>query len=157
MARAQVESSVISARSVTLLAQGMRPLTVTSPRVSRSSASVDNMAVAARADVAGGVHGPAAHGAGRPAAFHQLLRALDEGLRLLARDAHARGGGLFARPLAFLFLFEQLVGVHDDALVLLVVADTERGDDPRELGEGEQVQIRGHLALGRAQLGGEAA
>src|ERR1700694_1609810 len=146
MARAQVEPSVTSARRVTLLAQGMRPLTVTSPRVRRSSASVDNMAVAARADVAGGVHGPAADGAGGPAGFHELLRALHEGLRLLARDAHARGGGLFARALAFLFLFEQLVSVHDDAPLLLVVADTERRDDPRGLGEGEQVEIRGDLA-----------
>src|SRR5713101_7372435 len=101
MARAHVEPRVTSARSVTLLAQGMRPLTVTSPRVSSSSASVDNMAVAARADVAGGVHGPAADWTGWPAALHQLLRALDEGLRLLARDAHARGGGFFARALAF--------------------------------------------------------
>src|SRR5512141_3011514 len=125
MARAQAEPSVTSARSVTLLAQGMRPLTVTVPRVRRSSASVDNMAIAARADVAGGVHGRAADGAGGAAALHQLLRALDEGLRLLARDAHAGGGGLLARALAFFFLFEQLVGVHDDALVLLVIAHAQ--------------------------------
>src|SRR5882672_11002758 len=100
MARTQAPSSSTSASSVTLLAQGMRPLIVTAPRLRRSSASVDNMAVAARADVAGGVHGPAADGAGRAAALHQFLRARHEGLRLLGRDAHARGGGLFTRALA---------------------------------------------------------
>src|SRR3990172_2578480 len=122
MARAQAGPSVTSASSVTLLAQGMRPLMVTAPRVSRSSASVNDMAIAARADVARRVHWRAAGGAGGAAALHQLLRAPGEGLRLLARDAHARGGGLFARALALLFLLEQLVGVHDDALVFLVVA-----------------------------------
>src|SRR6266436_791271 len=157
MARTQAPSSSTSASSVTLLAQGMRPLIVTAPRLRRSSASVDNMAVAARADVAGGVHGTAAHGAVGTAALHQLLRTLGEGLRLLARDAHARGGRLLARALAFLFLLEQLVSVHDDAVVLLVVAHAHGGHDPRGLGKGQQVHLGGHRALGCAQLGDEAA
>src|SRR6267142_2439085 len=157
MARTQAPSSSTSASSVTLLAQGMRPLTVTAPRLRRSSASVDNMAVAARADVAGGVQGAAADGAAGAAALHQLLRAFGEGLRLLTRDAHARGGRLLARALAFLFLLEQLVSVHDDAVVLLVVAHAHGGHDPRGLGKGQQVHLGGHRALGCAQLGDEAA
>src|SRR5574341_1329822 len=156
MARTQAPPSSTSARSVTLLAQGMRPLTVTAPLARRASVSVDNMAVAARADVAGGVHGAAAHGAGGAAALHQLLCALGEGLRLLARDAHARGGGLLGRALAFLFLLEQLVGVHDDAAVLLVVAHAQAGHDPRGLGEGKQAHLRGYRALGCAEPGDEA-
>src|SRR5512132_2688387 len=121
MARTQAPSSSTSVSRVTLLAQGMRPLTVTAPRLRRSSASVDNMAVAARADVAGGVHGAAADEAVGAAALHELLCPIDVGLGLLARDAHARGGRLLARALAFLFLLEQLVGIHDDAVMLLVV------------------------------------
>src|ERR1700730_6804036 len=157
MARTQVPSRSTSASRVTLLAQGMRPLTVTVPRLSRSRASVDNMAVAARADVAGKVHGRAAHGAGGPPALHQLLGTLGEGVRLLSCDAHACGGGLLARALAFLFLFEELVRFHDDAIVLLVVAHAHGGHDPRGLGKVEQVEVGGHLALGRAQLGDEPA
>src|SRR5262252_430132 len=87
MARTQAPSRSTSARRVTLLAQGMRPLTVTAP--------------------------------------------------------------------CFLFLLEQLVGLHDDAVVLLVVAHTERGHDPRGLREVEQVHLGRHRALGRAQLGDE--
>src|SRR6266853_2049008 len=133
MARPQAPSSSTSASSVTLLAQGMRPLTVTVPRLRRSSASVDNMAVTARANMAGGVHGAAAHGAVGTAALHQILRALGEGLCLLARDAHARGGRL------------------------LGVAHAHGGHDPRGLGKGQQVHLGGHRALGCAQLGDEAA
>src|SRR6266545_3631345 len=157
MARTQVPPSSTSASSVTLLAQGMRPLTVIVPLAKRSSVSVDNMAVAARADVAGGIHGAAADGTVGATALHQLLRAPGESLRLLARDAHARGGRLLALALAFLFLLEQLVGIHDDAVVLFVVAHAHGGHDPRGLGEGQQVHLRGQRALGRAQLGDEAA
>src|SRR5215467_2636034 len=141
MARAQVPSRSTSARRVTLLAQGMRPLTVTAPCFRRSSASVNDMPIAAPAGVTAGIHGLAAHGAVGAAALHELGGAGDEGLRLIARDAHAGGGGLLARALA-LFL-------------LLVVAHTESGHDPRGLGEVEQVHLGRHLALGRAQLGDE--
>src|SRR5262249_48407930 len=75
---------------------------------------------------------------------------------LLARDAHARGGGLLARALAFLFLLEQLVGFHDDAIVLVVVAHAQGGHDPRGFGKVEEVHLGRHLPLGRAQFGDEA-
>src|SRR5207302_253877 len=83
-----------------LLLHGMRPLTVIVPRVRRSSASVDDMAIAARADVAAGVHGATADGAEGAAALHQLGRAPGKGLGLLAADANARRGGPFALALA---------------------------------------------------------
>src|SRR5262252_2472708 len=155
MARTQAPSRSTSARRVTLLAQGMRPLTVTAPCFRRSSASVNDMPIAAAADVTAGIHGLAAHRTVGAPALHQLGGAGDEGLGLLARDAHAGGGGLLTRALAFLFLLEQLVGLHDDAVVLLVVAHAERGHDPRGLREVEQVHLGRHLALGRAQLGDE--
>src|SRR5215510_8990952 len=139
MARAQAPSCSTSASRVTLLAQGMRPLTVTAPCLRSSSASVNDMPIAAPADVTAGVHGLAAHGAVGTAALHQLGRAGDEGLRLFARDARAGGGGLLARALAFLLLLEQLVGLHDDAVVLLVVAHAEGGHDPRRLREVEEI------------------
>src|SRR5690348_15448442 len=137
MARTQAPSRSTSASRVTLLAQGMRPLTVTAPCLRSSSASVNDMPIAAPADVTAGVHGLAAHGAVGTPALHQLGRAGDEGLRLLARDAHARGGGLLARALAFLFLLEQLMGFHDDAVVVLVVAHAEGSHDPCRFGEVE--------------------
>src|SRR5262250_346353 len=131
MARTQAPSRSTSARRVTLLAQGMRPLTVTAPCFRRSSASVNDMPIAAAADVTAGIHGLAAHGAIGAAALHEFGGAGDEGLRLLARDAHAGGSGL------------------------LTVAHTERGHDPRGLREVEQVHLGRHRALGRAQLGDE--
>src|SRR5215831_311107 len=156
MARAQAPLPSTSASRVTLLAQGMRPLTVTAPCLSRSSASVNDMPIAASADVTAGIHGLAAHGAVGPSALHQLGGAGDESLGLLARDAHARGGGLLARALAFLFLLEQLVGFHDDAIVLVVVAHAQGGHDPRGFGKVEEVHLGRHLPLGRAQFGDEA-
>src|SRR5262249_33917571 len=156
MARTQAPSSSTSASSVTLLAHGMRPLTVTAPRPRRSSASVNDMAIAARAHVAGGVHRAAAHGAIGAAALHQLLRAIHEGLRLLGRDAHAPGSGLLAGALTLLLLLEQLVGIDDDAALLLVVSHAHGGHDPRGLGEGHEVHLRRDRALRRADLGDEA-
>src|SRR5215471_17136382 len=155
MARTQAPSRSTSARRVTLLAQGMRPLTVTAPCFRRSSASVNDMPIAAPADVTAGVHGLAAHGAVGASALHQLGGAGDEGLRLLSCYAHAGGGGLLARALALFLLLEQLVGLHDDAVVLLVVAHSEGGHDPRRLREVEEIHLGWHLALGRAQLGDE--
>src|SRR5216684_3240773 len=152
-----VESSATSASSVTLLLHGMRPLTVIVPRVRRSSASVDDMAIAARADVAAEVHGAAADGAEGTAALHQLGRARGKGLGLLAADAQPRGGRLFALALAFFLLFEQLDQIHDDAVAVLVVAHADVGYDPGDGLEGlDQVQLAGQAALGRAQLGHDA-
>src|SRR5216684_3051364 len=149
-----VESSATSASSVTLLLHGMRPLTVMVPRVRRSSASVDDMAIAARADVAAGVHGAAADGAEGSAGLHQLGRARGKGLGLLAADAKARRGGLFALALPFFLLFEELDQVHDDAVAVLVVAHADVGHDPGDGLEGlDQVHLAGQAALGRAQLG----
>src|SRR6266511_3459279 len=142
MARTQVPSRSTSASRVTLLAHGMRPLTVTAPPLSSSSASVNDMAIAAAADVAARVHGLAAHGAVGPPRLHQLRGASDESLRLLACDAHARGGGLLARALAFLLFLEQLVRFHDDAVMVVVVAHAQGGHDPRGFGKGEQVSAR---------------
>src|SRR5215831_5298995 len=156
MARTQLPLRSTSASRVTLLAQGMRPLTVTAPCLSRSSASVNDMPIATAADVTAGVHGLATHGAIGASALHQLGGAGDESLGLLAGDAHARRGGLLARALAFLFLLEQLVGFHDDAIVLVVVAHAQGGHDPRGLGEVEEVHLGRHLPLGRAQFGDEA-
>src|SRR5499427_1982267 len=156
MARTQLSLRSTSASRVTLLAQGMRPLTVTAPCLSRSSASVNDMPIATAADVTAGVHGLAAHGAIGASALHKLGGAGDEGLGLLAGDAHARGGGLLARALAFLLLLEQLVGLHDDAIVLVVVAHAQGSHDPGGLGEVEEVHLSRHLALGRAQFGDEA-
>src|SRR6266536_2780816 len=155
MARTQVPSRSTSARRVTLLAHGMRPLTVTAPPFSSSRASVDEMAIAAAADVAARVHGLAAYGAVGPSRLHQLRDASDESLRLLAGDAHARGGGLLARALAFLLFLEQLVRFHDDAVVVVVVAHPQGGHDPRGFGKLEQVHVGGHRALGRPELGDE--
>src|SRR5215468_2587931 len=155
MARTQAPSRSTSASRVTLLAHGIRPLTVTAPCLRSSSASVDDMPIAAPADVTAGVHRLAAHGAIGPPALHQLGGAGDEGLRLLARDAHAGRGGLLARSLAFFLFFEQLVGFHDDAVVVLVVAHAHGRHDPCGLGKIEQIHVRGHLALGRAELGDE--
>src|SRR5882724_6608042 len=155
MARTQVPSRATSASSVTLLAHGMRPLTVTAPPLSSSSASVDDMAIAAAADVPARVHGLAAYGAVGPSRLHQLRGAGDEGLRLLARDAHARGGGLLARALALLLFLEQLVRFHDDTVVVVVVAHAQGGHDPRGFGKGEQVHVGGHRALGGPELGYE--
>src|ERR1700730_4985890 len=135
----------------------MRPLTVIVPRVRRSSASVDDMAIAARADVAFGVHGAAADGAERPAGFHQLGRACGKGLGLLAADAKARGGGLFTLALAFFLLLEELDQVHDDAVAVLVVAHADVGHDPGDGLEGlDQVHLARQAALGRAQPGHDA-
>src|SRR6266581_5685030 len=156
MARTQVPRSSTSASSVTLLAHGMRPLTVTAPRPRRSSASVNDMAIAARAHVTGGVHRAAAHGAIGAAALHQLFRAIGERPRLLGRDAHAPGGRLLARALTLLFLLEQPVGVDDDAAVLLVVSHAHGRHDPGGLGEGHEVHLRGDRAFRRAELGNEA-
>src|SRR5260370_30612651 len=142
MARTQVPSSSTSASSVTLLAHGMRPLTVTAPRPRRSSASVNDMAIAARAHVAGGVHRAAAHGAIGSAALHQLFRALRERLRLLGCDAHAPGGRLLSRALTLLFFLEQLVGVDDDATVLLVVSHSHGRNDPGRVGAGHAAPPR---------------
>src|SRR5262245_22250275 len=155
MARTYVPARSTSTSRVTLLAQGMRPLTVTVPCLSSSSASVDDMPIAAPADVTAGVHRLAAHGAIGPPALHQLGGAGDEGLRLLAGDAHAGGGGLLARALALFLLLEQLVGFHDDAIGVLVVAHAHCRHDPRGLREGEKVHVRGDLALGRSKLGDE--
>src|SRR5437867_9007079 len=155
MARTQAPSRSTSARRVTLLAHGMRPLTVTAPPLSSSRASVNDMAIAAPADVAARVHGLAAYGAVGPAALHQLGGPVDEGLRLLAGEAHPRGGGLLARALTFLLFLEELVRLHDDAVVVVVVAYPEGGHDPRGLGEVEKIHVGRHLALGRPELGDE--
>src|SRR6266851_10499464 len=149
-----VESSATSASSVTLLLHGRRPLTVIVPRVRRSSASVDDIAIAARADVAAEVHGAAADGAEGAAALHQLGGARGKGLGLLAADAQARRGRLFALTLAFFFLLEQLDQVHDDAVAVLVVAHADIGHDPGDGLEGlDQIHLARQAALGRAQLG----
>src|SRR5258705_1791473 len=155
MARTQAPSRSTSASRVTLLAHGMRPLTVTAPPRSSSRASVDDMAIAAPADVAARVHGLTAYGAVGPPALHQLRGAVDEGLRLLPGEAHACGRGLLARALPFLLFLEQLVRLHEDAVVVVVVAHAESGHDPRRLSEVEEIHVGGHLALGRTQLGDE--
>src|SRR5262249_19980914 len=64
--------------------------------------------------------------------------------------------GLLARALTLLLLLEQLVGVDDDAALLLVVSHAHGGHDPRGLGEGHEVQLRRDRALRRAELGDEA-
>src|SRR5262249_19959133 len=51
---------------------------------------------------------------------------------------------------------EQLVGFHDDAIILVVVAHAQGSHDPGGLGEVEEVHLSRHLALGRAQFGDEA-
>src|SRR5262249_62338329 len=127
MARAQVPSRSTSARRVTLLAQGMRPLTVTAPCFRRSSASVNDMSIAAPAGVTAGIHGLAAHGAVGAAALHEFGGAGDEGLRLLARDAHAGGGGLPTRAPALFLPLQQLLGLPGEAAAALVLPHTERG------------------------------
>src|SRR5678815_3011845 len=146
MARTQAPSRSTSARRVTLLAHGMRPLTVTAPPFSSSRASVNDMAIAAPADVAARVHGLTAHGAIGPPALHQLRGAVDEGLRLLAGEAYTRGGGLLARALSLFLFLEQLVRLHDDAVVVVVVAHAEGGHDPRRLGEGEEIHVGGPVS-----------
>src|SRR5438552_6369167 len=135
----------------------MRPLTVIVPRVRRSSASVDDMAIAAGADVAAGVHGAAADGAEGAAALHQLGRAPGKGLGLLAADANPRRGRLFALALAFFLLLEELDQVHDDAVAILVVAHADVGHDPGDGLEGlDQVQLAAHASLAPAQPGNDA-
>src|SRR5262249_26028514 len=65
-----------------------------------------------------------------------------------ARDQHAGGCGVAA-----LLFFEQLVGDHQDAIARLVVADSDRGDDPRRVDGLEQRQsARRALGDGRQLL-----
>src|SRR5262245_44407988 len=138
MASSDVPSRVSSASSVMLLAAGMRPLIVIEPWVRNSSALVDDMAIAARTRMAGRILRLAAHRADGPAGRHQLAYALHEGSGLTARDVKARDGGLLLR----LFL-EQLSSLQHDPVVVLIVADTERGDRPRGSHRLEQRRVAG--------------
>ena len=76
---------------------------------------------------------------------------LDERRRLGARDQHAgrRGIGAF-------FLLEELVGDDQDAVARLVVADRDRGDDPRRVDRLEERQVAGHPLADGGQLLEEA-
>ena len=92
---------------------GMRPFTVTSPAGEDVQAvSVDDVAVAPRAGVPCRIHGLAAPRADLAARLHQLVRLLDEGRRLGARDQDARPDG----RIAALLVFQELVGDDQDAV-----------------------------------------
>src|SRR2546427_710073 len=66
-ASAAAPSSVTSTRNVAFELQGIRPFSVTSPRLRRSAVSVEDVTVAPRAGVAGRVLGLVAPGADWPA------------------------------------------------------------------------------------------
>src|SRR6266545_4461990 len=110
------------------------------------------MAVGARADVASGILGLAAHRADWPAGFHQGLRPLDESRGLGARDPDPcrrrldlelgyLSLGYLLLLLGFFFLFEQLLHLHHEAVALLVPARADGRHDPRRLGEIDQVSL----------------
>src|SRR5262245_8908992 len=115
---------VSSTRNVALELHGIRPLTVTSPRRRSRAASVDDVAIAPRADMAARVLGLVAPLADLPAGLHQLVRLLDEGRRLRPGDQQTHRGGVA------LLVLQELVGDDQDAIARLVVADGDRGDDP---------------------------
>src|SRR4030095_14064567 len=112
---------VTSTRNVALELHGIRPFTVTSPRRRSPAVSVDDVAVAPRADVAARVLGLVAPLADLPAGLHQLGRLLDEGRRLRAGDQQPHRGGVA------LLVLQELVGDDQDAIARLVVADGARG------------------------------
>src|SRR5215470_2172137 len=128
-----------------LLAAGMRPLIVTEPWVRNSSALVDDMAIAARTGMAGGILRLAAHRADGTPSLHQVAYALHEGGGLTARDVKARDGGLLLR-----FFLEKLSSFQHHPVVVLIVADPERSDRPRG---GHRLQQRGVAGLFLAAAG----
>src|SRR5256712_1594526 len=134
-------SSASSTRNVALELHGIRPFSVTSPRVSRSSVSVEDVTVAPRADVAARVLGLAAPGTDLPAGLHQHVGLLDERRRLRAGDQQAHRGGIAA-----LLVLLELVGDDQDAVARFVVADSDRGDDPGLVDGLEQREVLGHHA-----------
>src|SRR4030095_8129318 len=115
---------VTSTRNVALELHGIRPFTVTSPRRRSRAVSVDDVAVAPRADMAARVLGLVAPWADLPAGLHQLFRLLDEGRRLRAGDQQPYRGGVA------LLVLQELVGDDQDAIARLVVAHGDRGADP---------------------------
>src|SRR5215831_20970729 len=130
-----------------LLAAGMRPLIVIEPWVRNSSALVDDMAIAARTGMAGRVLWLAAHRADGPASLDQLAYALHEGSGLTARDVKARDGGLLLR----LFL-EKLSSFKHHAVVVLIVAHTERSDRPRGGHRLQQRRVGGLFVASAGEL-----
>src|SRR6266702_152834 len=131
MASAVSPARVSPASKVTLLADGIRPLMVMAPRCKSSSASLDDMAVAARADVAARLPGLAARRADGPAGL--------------------RDGGLLFR-----FLFEELPRFQHDPVAVLIVAHAEGGDGPGGVHGLEQHRVAGLLAGAGRELGQKA-
>src|SRR4029450_10795862 len=80
---------VTSTRNVALELHGIPPLTGTSPRRRSRAVSVDDVAVAPRADMAARVLGLVAPWADLPAGLHQLGRPLGERARLGAGGQRA--------------------------------------------------------------------
>src|SRR6266540_1956748 len=162
-------SALSSARSVILLLHGRRPSTVMVPHCSSARAAGEHMpdrimAVGARADVASGILGLAAHRADWPAGFHQGLRPLDESRGLGARDPDPcrrrldlelgyLSLGYLLLLLGFFFLFEQLLHLHHEAVALLVPARADGRHDPRRLGEIDQVSLLLSLPFSLSPLG----
>src|SRR5262245_31629241 len=145
-----------STRKVAFELYGMRPFTVISPWARRSPVSADDVTVAPRTGVAGGVLGLAAHGTDGPPGLHELARPLHEARRLRAGDVEPRGGALLTlrlggrlvvlRVVLFLIVFlvvrlDPLVGHHHDAAVVLIVADAQRADRPRRLDRLEEGEV----------------
>src|SRR5882672_2844483 len=137
-ARAVAPSSVTSVRNVAFEAQGIRPFSVTSPRVRSSAVSVVDVTVAPRACVASRIPGLVAPRADGPAGLHERIRLLDERRRLHAADQEARGGRL-----ALGVFLDRLVGDDQDAVARLVVADGDRRDGPGRLDRLDQREARG--------------
>src|SRR5213593_154156 len=150
MASVVSPARVSSASKVTLLADGIRPLMVMAPRCKSSSASLDNMAVAARTDVAARLPGLAARRADGPAGLREGAHPLHERRRLGARDVKARDGGLLFR-----FLFEELPRFQHDPVAVLIVAHAEGGDGPGGVHGLEQRRVAGLLAGAGRELGQE--
>src|SRR5689334_14132473 len=126
----------------------MRPFKVTSPRARTSSVSVDDVAVAPRAGVPAGILRLAAPRADLTASLHQDVRLLDERGRLSPGDQHAR-----RRRIAAFFLVQELVGDDQDTIARLIVADRDRGDDPRRVDRLQEREVaRRPFADGRQLL-----
>src|SRR5262249_44791189 len=135
-----------STRNVAFVLRGRRPFSVTSPRARSAAASMDDVTVAPRTHVSGRVFGLAAHRTDRPPGLDERLGALDERRRLRAGDGEARRRRLLA------FLLDDGLRHDDDALALLVPAQSERGDGPRGLHGLDEVEALRRRLRGRRQL-----
>src|SRR5882672_8914468 len=151
-ASALAPSSATSVRNVAFELHGIRPFSVTSPRVRRSAVSVVDVTVAPRARVTGRIPGLVAPRADGSAGLHERVRLLDERRRLRAVDQEARGGRL-----ALGVLLHRLVGDDQDAVARFVIAHGDRRDGPGRVDRLDQREVGGRRRAAAGQAVQERA